>query len=249
MKLPHFPARLAVAAGLLGGAGGLAMATGVAPASVLQLASSDDDPGDISGPCDEIEHADDPECNGVVVPGSTATTSPTTSPTTAPPTTGIPGSRRAIDAAGAGSVIYAVNGGSLVLIAATPASGWQVEIEQAAGREIEVDFRSGTRRVQVNVEFEDGVPRERVRFRDDADDTRVETENGVVVRQEPGDDGSSSGPGSGGDDVDDNSNSGPGSGSDDDGGDDNSGSGHGGDDSGGDDSSGSGSGPGHGGDD
>jgi len=58
----------------------------------------------------------------------------------------------------------------------------------AAGREIEVDFRSGTRRVQVNVEFEDGQVRERVRVRDDADGSETRIEDGQVVRHEPGDD-------------------------------------------------------------
>jgi hypothetical protein len=90
-------------------------------------------------------------------------------------------------------------------------------------------FRSGTKRVQVNLEIEDGQVRERVRFRDDADDTDIRTEDGVV-------DDDPSGPASG----DDTSNSGPGSG-DDDSGDDRSGSGHGGDD----DNSGSGSGRDH----
>ena len=63
---------------------------------------------------------------------------------------------RSLDAAGAGIVIYAVESGNLRLVTATPTSGWAVEVEQGAGREIELDFRSGTRRVQVNVEIEDG---------------------------------------------------------------------------------------------
>jgi hypothetical protein len=85
---------------------------------------------------------------------------------------------------------------------AVPARGWRVEVEQAAGVEIEVDFRQGTRRVQVNLELEDGAVRERVRIRDEADGTDIRLENGVVVRTDPGDDRVS----------DDNSNSGPGSG-------------------------------------
>ena len=103
-------------------------------------------------------------------------------------------------------------------------------MEQAAGVEIEVDFRQGSRRVQVNLELEDGAVRERIRIRDEADGTDIRIENGVVVRTEPGnraddrrvddrvdddrvgDDNSNSGPGSGSDHaVDDNSNSGPGS--------------------------------------
>ena len=120
----------------------------------------------------------------------------------APAPTNPTGDVRAIDAAGAGTVLVAVEGNSLRLVAATPASGWRVEVEQAAGREVEVDFRSGTKRVQVNVELEDGQVRERVRVRDDADGTDIRTENGTVVRDDSNDDNSNSGSGSG-DDGDD----------------------------------------------
>ena len=51
-------------------------------------------------------------------------------------------------------------------MAATPAAGWAVEVEQASGDEIDLDFRRGTVRVQVDVELEDGQVRERVRVRD-----------------------------------------------------------------------------------
>jgi hypothetical protein len=107
-------------------------------------------------------------------------------------------------------------------------------VEQAAGVEIEVDFRQGTRRVQVNLELEDGAVRERIRIRDEADGTDIRLENGVVVRTEPGeraddraddrgmddrgmdDRGDDRGMDDRGDDrtVDDRSNSGPGSGGD-----------------------------------
>ena len=231
--------RLAAAAGLLGAATALTFVVGVGPApSVLQLAGANED---ISGNCDEAEHVNDPGCTGSSTTGATAndgststtvddgSTSTTTNGTVAPGPSTPSGDVRAIDAAGAGTVLVAVEGGSLRLVAATPASGWRVEVEQSGGREIEVDFRSGSKRVQVNVELEDGRVRERVRVRDDADGTDVRSENGVVVRDDSGDDNSNSGSGSGDDsDDDDNSNSGPGNGSDDD--DDNSGSGHGGDD-------------------
>ena len=78
------------------------------------------------------------------------------------------------------------SGTQLTLVSAVPARGWRVEVEQAAGVEIEVDFRQGTRRVQVNLELEDGAVRERVRIRDEADGTDIRLENGVVVRTEPG---------------------------------------------------------------
>jgi hypothetical protein len=214
--------RFAAVAGLLGATAVAALLLGAGPApSALQLAgaSNDDAPGDISGNCDEAEHAGDPECVGTPTGDSTSTTVDDSTSTTTGSGVTPPDEVRSLDAAGAGTVVYAVEGGNLRLITATPASGWAVEVEQGAGREVELDFRSGTKRVQVNLEIEDGEVRERVRFRDDADDTDIRTENGVV-------DGGNSGPGSGDDSADDNSNSGPGRGSDDDSDDDSSGSGH-----------------------
>jgi hypothetical protein len=234
MKLPLSKARLGLAAAVLGGAGALAVvsglgSTGAEPAATFQAASSNDDgPGDISGPCDEAEHANDPRCAGVSTGAPNATT-PTTAGTPAAPTPASPAAsgHRSLPTVG-GTVTYTVDGGTLSVASAVPSSGWSAEVEQSSGREIEVDFRSGTRRVQVNIEFEDGQVRERVRVRDDANDAEIRIENGVVVRQEPGDDhgddGDNSGPGS------DNSGSGS-SGSD------NSGSGSGHDED--DDSSGS----------
>ena len=180
--------RLAAAAGIVGGVAMTALLWGAAPApSVIPLqlaANSDDVPGDISGNCDEAEHAADPGCAGTATTtGDDATTSTTiddSTSTTAPSAPSVPADEaRSLDAAGAGTVVYVVEDGSLRLISATPTSGWAVEVEQGAGRELELDFRSGTRRVQVNVEIEDGQVRERVRFRDDAEDTDVRTEDGV----------------------------------------------------------------------
>ena len=164
--------RWGAAAGLLAASTAFVAIAGAGPApSLLQLASNRED---VSGNCDEAEHANDPAC------ATTATTAGGSSSTTVDDSTsttlGGPGSTtpadeiRTIDANGAGLVIVAVEGGSLRLVAATPSAGWQVEIEHAVGREIEVDFRSGSKRVQVNVEIEDGEVRERVRTRDDASD-------------------------------------------------------------------------------
>jgi hypothetical protein len=223
MRIPRSAA--VAAASLLGGLTGLAVATGAAPGTAsFLLASHDDGPGDISGPCDEAEHAADPRCaRGGPGTTRTSTTTPggasTTSTTTAGAAVGTApagAETRTVDAAAAGTVTYAVDGASLTLLDATPVAGWSVEVEQAVGREIEVDFRSGTQRVQVNVELEDGQVRERVRLRDDFDDSETRIENGQVVRHEPGDDDhdDNSGPGSDDDDSDDD-NSGPGSGDDD----------------------------------
>ncbi|HEY8546339.1 MAG TPA: hypothetical protein VIL36_14865 [Acidimicrobiales bacterium] len=214
MQLPRTTARLAlVAAGVLGAAGAIGVAeaatdggddpTTVQAASSGSPRSSDDGPGDISGPCDEAEHADDPRCAGVTVPGGGT---PPSAPTTAPggtagttPTAPMPPGGSTVPTPG-GTVAYTFDGTTLHLAGAIPASGWAVEIEQSSGRELEVDFRSGSQRVQVNVEVEDGRPRERVRLRDDADDTDVRIEDGVVDRDHLDDDSSGSGRGHSGDD-------------------------------------------------
>jgi hypothetical protein len=65
--------------------GGLALATGGGSSSDIDLTgntgttteigtTTGDDAFDISGPCDEAEHANDPRCTGVTVPGAGTTT-------------------------------------------------------------------------------------------------------------------------------------------------------------------------------
>lgn len=243
--------RLAAAAGAVGVTSFL-VAAGPGPLpSVLQLAGANED---LSGSCDEAEHAADPECTGTTTPAgddddSTTSTTVATSVPSTPAPADPAADVRSYDAAGAGTVVVAVEPTGLRLLSATPTAGWSAEVEAAAGHEVEVTFEAGTVRVDLNLELEDGEVRVRVRTRDDATGARTETENGVVVS-----DDDSSGPGSGSDDdsddVDDadDDSSGPGSdddGSDDDGTDDDS-SGHGSDDTQ-DDTSGHGSddGPGH----
>ena len=186
MKLPLSTARIGlVVAGMLGTAGAVAMATAGAdgtPANSFRPASSSDDgPGDVNGPCDEAEHADDPRCVGVTAPGPTAPTSTTMGTSPAPAPAPAASGAHTLPTPG-GTVAYTVDGATLHLVSAVPAAGWTVEVEQGTGREIELDFRSGTQRVQVNVELEDGHARERVRLRDDADgtDDRVDDHGGDV---------------------------------------------------------------------
>jgi hypothetical protein len=252
--MSHSPTRrtrLGAAAGLVGATAAFTLVLGVGPApSVFQLAGANED---VSGNCDEVEHANDPTCAGIVAPDAStsttvddSTTSSTIDDSTTSTTVGDDPSDpaptvRTVDAAGAGTVVVSVESNSLRLVAATPTAGWRVEVEQASGREVEVDFRSGTKRVQVNIEIEDGQVRERVRVRDDADGTDVRSEDGTVVRDDSDDDHSSSGPGSDDDAIDDSSGSGHGSDDADDSvDDDHSGSGHGSDDTGDDDHGGSG---------
>lgn len=118
--------------------------------------SPDDDvtPHDARSPDDRPSPDDGPSPSGLVTPSPAPVTEDRAAST--------------FDAAGAGTVTYEIRAGEFVLIAATPASGWVVDVEVAQGIELDLDFRSGTRRVQVDVEFEDGGVRERVRLRDDA---------------------------------------------------------------------------------
>lgn len=185
MNFSRSKTRIGVAAGIV--AGSAALIAGLGPAqSLLPIASArgaDDNPTSTT--------FDD---HGVDAPTTTA-------PGAGAPSA--PGTTRVVQAAGAGSVTVAVSANRLDVLAATPAPGWRVEVEVASGREVEVDFRRGGDRVQVNLEIEDGAVRERIRIRDDAG-TDVRIENGVVVRaEEPGEDRVDDNPG-----VD---NSGPGS--------------------------------------
>jgi hypothetical protein len=162
MQLSPTKIRVGLASGLVAGALGLAVFTGLGPAPALSSVA---------------EHGDD---DGGRDDGTTSPTDTTVGSTGAPVAAG----SRTFDAAGAGTVTVDVSGGQLSLVSAVPNSGWQVEVEQAAGREVELDFRMGSQRVQVNVELEDGTVRERVRFRDNADGTDILIENGVVVQAE-----------------------------------------------------------------
>jgi len=223
----RFRTRLRTAAGLLGAAAALTAVTGIGPGpSIFQLTGATED---VRGNCDEAEHANDPACVGTLVARGDRSDDSTTSTTTGAPASG---EVRTVSAGDAGSVMVTVEGAQLRLLTASPNQGWQVEVEQSAGREVEVSFQSGALRVDVNVELEDGQIRERVRTRNDATDVRTETENGVTVSDDSSDeDDDSSGPGSD-DSADDDSSDSDDDGSDDDS-DDSSGSD---DDSSGDDS-------------
>lgn len=107
--------------------------------------------------------------------GSTGSTSPTSTAPTAPSSTT---STAAVNSAGnlvladgqvsqvvvadAGSVLLRRNGGSLTIVSTETNPGWAVEVEVATGREVEGDFRTGSRRVKFNFELEDGVVRVRI---------------------------------------------------------------------------------------
>ena len=103
------------------------------------------------------------------VTGSTSPTS--TSPTSTTATTAVNGSGNLVLADGqvsqvvvadAGSVLLRRNGESLTIVSTESNPGWVVEVEVATGREVEGDFRNGTRRVKFNFELEDGVVKVRI---------------------------------------------------------------------------------------
>ena len=103
--------------------------------------------------------------------------------------------RRLVAAGPAGSVQYRFTD-VLAIASVDPAPGWTAEIEQPRGAESEVVFTHGARRIDVEVEIEDGAPSERVRERW-ADDRAPNTEEGMSaddgvgqdVYEDHGDDG------------------------------------------------------------
>ena len=94
---------------------------------------------------------------------SPSTTSPSTTTTpTAAPSAG-PGVTYAV--ADAGTVVVDRVGDTLAVGAVTPNAGWAAEVEQAAGREVEVKFVTTGLRADFTAEIEDGVVKVRVRTR------------------------------------------------------------------------------------
>ena len=75
-----------------------------------------------------------------------------------------------IVAAGAGTVLVTVDGSTVTIADVVAADGWMPEVEAVEGREVEMDFRKGELRVQVNAEIEDGELRIRVRERNGSEE-------------------------------------------------------------------------------
>jgi hypothetical protein len=189
--------------GVLGGLGGLAMAASGSSASTNQIAAATRSE-DVSGPCDEAEHAGEPRCTGAT---TSTTVGPTTTTTAAPSAPASPAAATRTVNTAAGTVTYVEDGASLIVVRATHADGWRAEVERAVGREIEVDFRSATSRVKVDIELEDGQVRERVRTVDEATTAAAVSSDDNPATHDVGDD-------NGSDDVTDDR-SGRGDGSDD----------------------------------
>ena len=180
---------------ILSALGGLTVAAGAVPAPLLD--DNPSTPGDVSGPCDKPENADDARCAG--------TTAADPAPTTTIPAISGVASSGVIQAADAGSVSYSFDGTTFTVLDSTAVDMWTVVVERAAGIDIEVKFLRGTVRVDVQVEFEHGAVRERVRIRDRADDSEIRFVNGTVTRTDDGSGNSGHGHGSDNSDNSDNS--------------------------------------------
>lgn len=79
--------------------------------------------------------------------------------------TAVAGTETVYEVGDAGTVTITNDGTQLEIVSVDQNDGWLIEIEMATGREVEVDFRSGTRRIQFNAELEDGEIRVRARER------------------------------------------------------------------------------------
>lgn len=77
-----------------------------------------------------------------------------------------------VDAGAAGTVTYSFDGQTLTVDATSANDGWSVEVEAAAGGEIEVEFQSADTRVDFEAEIDDGGVTVEVEVRplDDDDD-------------------------------------------------------------------------------
>ena len=110
----------------------------------------------------------------------------------------------------AGTVTISRIGATLTVVAVGTNPGWVATVESASGPEVEVSFRNGTARIDLEAEFEDGSVRVRVRDRstvvsDDRAPVSVRTDNSGPGSINSGD-GSDDGPNH--DAVDDDSGSG-----------------------------------------
>jgi len=125
---------------------------------------------------------DDDTSAAPATPSSASSAAPTESATF--DTTDLPdGSTQTFLAGAAGTVTIGRSGATLTVVAVGANPGWTAEIEQASGPEVEVGFRNGTARIDLEAEFEDGAVRVRVRERTEpaADDNGADTDDDDVA--------------------------------------------------------------------
>jgi hypothetical protein len=152
MKFPRSAVKIGIAAGLLGGASGVAIAAGLTPSlGTVQPISHEAPAARVAA----VQQVSDDSFKA----GDDSTAAPAAAPAAPASET------KSFDAAGAGTVTYKVEGSTLTLVDATTAAGYTVKVDESAGREIEVVFSNATQRVKAKVEFEDGAARESVTTR------------------------------------------------------------------------------------
>jgi hypothetical protein len=163
----HRPAAVTVDAGV------------TAPSDVPTVAGADN-PVPVTGPADKAQDESE-DTTTTTSPATTSTTSTTgTTPTPAP----APAPTVSVQTAGeAGTVTLSINGGMLTVTDVHPNAGWTVDEQDLQGREIEVTFRNGLRRIDFKAEIEGTQLRTRVvsgtaEVRDDDPAEQPETEAG-----------------------------------------------------------------------
>lgn len=161
-----------VAAAAVGGAVAVNELQDPMPAQVI--ATADDDSSSLSSSSTSTSSTTSSSTTTTTVDPPDGTTSSTTSSSSTTIAAGVSVADTeaiTLDADGAGTVIYQVLDGRLVLIDAIPAEGWTLRNESTAF-EIDLSFRTpdDTERVDVDIEFEDGVPRARIERETDHDD-------------------------------------------------------------------------------
>ena len=97
-------------------------------------------------------------------PTTSTTSSTTTSPSPITPTT-VRGSTFVVEALDAGQLDVSFDDIHLQVVSIHAEPGWGSSVDVTEGREIEVSFRNGDARVDVNVQLDDGRLRTRIRDR------------------------------------------------------------------------------------
>ena len=108
---------------------------------------------------------DQPEAEAEVEHETTTSTRPPAPPAAAPADPAPVVTETVQSAGDAGTVTLSTAGGRLTVTAVAPNAGWTVDTERSAGREVEVTFRNGTRRIEFKAELADGRVQTRVRDR------------------------------------------------------------------------------------
>jgi hypothetical protein len=188
---------------------------GVTAPSDVPAVAGIDNPAPVTAPADKAQDASEDATTTTSPPATSTTTITTTPPTSSPAPAPAPAPVVSVQTAGeAGTVTVSINGGVLTATDVHPNAGWTVDEQDLQGREIEVTFRNGLRRIDFKAEIEDGLLRTRVvsgttEIGDDEPADQPETEagddhggdgrDGVDDHSGPDRGGDHSGPG-GGDD-------------------------------------------------